>query len=137
MKLLPKRSIEMNTFILRKDSLALVLVLIIMLFSGLASAQKPVAQLPLVTIDTTYNQPTSGTTWAAHNATQLTSALKSAQPGDVIVLDAGVTYSGNFQLPAKSNPNGQWIYVVSSALANLPAPGTRVSPTDAANMPKI
>ncbi len=63
--------------------------------------------------------------------------LKSANPGDVIVLDAGATYTGSFTLPAKANPNQQWIYIVSSALSSLPAPGTRVSPTDAVNMPKI
>jgi hypothetical protein len=52
-------------------------------------------------------------------------------------LDAGTVYSGCFKVPAKSNPNGQWIYVETSANANLPAPGARVSPADAINMPKI
>ena len=66
----------------------------------------------------------------------LTSAITAAQPGDVIVLDAGVTYSGRWILPQKANPNGQWIYVVSSALATLPE-GVRVSPADAVNMPKL
>ena len=36
----------------------------------------------------------------------------------------------------RSNPNNQWIYVVSSALANLPV-GQRVSSANAASMPKI
>jgi hypothetical protein len=125
----------MKSSILRKFKVVPILILILIL-SGLAVAQMPVAQLPQVSIDTTYNLPTGGTTWAAHNPAQLTSALKTAQPGDIIVLDAGVTYSGYFQLSAKSNPNNQWIYIVSSAIANLPA-GRRVSPSDAANMPKI
>ena len=125
----------MNKFILRKGYLVLALVLTLM-FSGIAVGQMPVAQLPKVTIDTTYNLPSGGTTWAAHTPAQLSSAIKTAQPGDVIVLDAGVTYSGYFQLPAKSNPNNQWIYIVSSAIAKLPA-GQRVKPSDAANMPKI
>src|SRR5271169_774969 len=100
-------------------------------------AQKPVAQLPQTYIDTTFNPPT-GVTWAAHTSTAFNSAMNSANPGDTIVLDAGVIYQGNFTLPAKPNPNNLWIYIVSSALASLPAPGTRVNPTtDAVNMPKI
>jgi hypothetical protein len=102
-----------------------------------ASAQKPVAELPRVYIDTTYSLPTGGTTWAAHTASQFTTALSSSAPGDVIVLDAGVTYSGNWQLPVKSNPNNKWIYITTSAYSSLPAPGTRVAISDAANMPKL
>jgi len=98
--------------------------------------QKPVAQLPLTYIDTTFNLP-SGVTWAAHTNSDLSNALKSSLPGDIIILDAGATYSGNFTLPVKSNPNNRWIYIVSSALASLPAPGTRVGVADAVNMPKI
>jgi len=94
-----------------------------------------VAQLPATYIDTTYKQP-GGTVWLAHTAAQLSSAINVSQPGDTIVLDAGVTYLGYFQLPPKSNPNNKWIYVISSGLANLPA-GKRVSPTDAVNMPKV
>jgi NAD(P)-binding Rossmann-like domain len=60
-----------------------------------------------------------------------------AVPGDTIVLDAGVTYGGNFTLSAKANPNGKWIYIVSSPLSSLPTPGNRVSPADTANMPKV
>ncbi len=48
-------------------------------------AQKPVARLPQTYIDTTFSQPVSGTTWAAHTSAQLSSALTSSQPGDVIV----------------------------------------------------
>jgi hypothetical protein len=100
-------------------------------------ANMPVPQLPEVYIDTTFNQPT-GATWSAHTSTDFKNALRSANPGDVIVLDAGVTYTGNFTLPVKSNPNQQWIYIESSALSSLPPPGTRVNPSnDAVNMPKI
>ena len=102
-----------------------------------ATAQKPQAALPRVRIDTTWNLPTGGTTWSAHTSAQLSSALASAAPGDIIVLDTGVTYTGNFVVPAKSNPNSKWIYVTSSAYNKLPTPGSRVSPRDSANMPKI
>ena len=111
-------------------------IIFVLMLSGLAIALVPVAELPRVYIDTTWTPPTGGTTWAAHTSAQLSSALTHSSPGDLIVLDAGATYIGNFQLPAKINPNNKWIYVISSQLARLPA-GTRVSPASAVNMPKI
>jgi hypothetical protein len=109
----------------------------LLLFAVVGVAQPPVPQLPLTYIDTTFNPPT-GVTWPAHTSTDFKNALNSASPGDTIVLDAGVTYQGNFTFPVKSNPTNQWIYIVGSALSSLPAPGTRVNPaTDAAQMPKI
>ena len=103
---------------------------------GFAQSSKPVAQLPQTWLDTTWNPPTGGTTWAAHTSAQLSNALTNSVPGDIIVLDAGVTYNGYFQLPAKSNPNKKWIYIMSSALANLPA-GTRVGPSNVSSMATI
>jgi hypothetical protein len=109
----------------------------LLLFAVVGVAQPPVPQLPLTYIDTTFNPPT-GVTWPAHTSTDFKNALNSANPGDTIVLDAGVTYQSNFTLPAKSNPNKKWIYIVGSALSSLPAPGTRVNPaTDASQMPKV
>ena len=67
----------------------------------------------------------------------MSSAIAYSTPGDVIVLDAGTTYSGNFQLPAKINPNNKWIYVQTSAYSSLPSPGTRVAPANSPQMPKI
>jgi hypothetical protein len=110
--------------------------LVVSVLTAVAPAQKPIATLPQVYVDTTWNPPLGGTTWGAHTSAQLSNAITHSLPGDVIVLDAGVTYSGAFQLPAKVNPNKKWIYIVSSAIAKLPA-GTRVSPASAVNMPKI
>jgi hypothetical protein len=110
---------------------------LILLFAVVGVAQEPVPQLPQTYIDTTFNPPT-GTTWPAHTAAAFQSALNSASPGDTIVLDAGVVYTGNFNFPAKSNPSGQWIYIEGTALSSLPAQGTRVKPaSNAALMPKI
>ena len=107
------------------------------LMEASSSEPMPVPQLPQVYIDTTFNLP-AGNTWRAHTSAEFKNALHSANPGDVIVLDAGATYVGNFTLPVKSNSSQQWIYIVSSALSSLPIPGTRVNPaTDAANMPTI
>lgn len=90
--------------------------------------------------------PTSAKTVNALNAQDLRYALgqdstsdqsKIAVPGDTIVLTAGTNYSGTFILPNLSNPNGLWITIQSSALAQLPGAGQRVSPADASNMPKL
>jgi hypothetical protein len=110
----------------------------LLLFAITTVAQVPIPALPKVYINTSYNSPAGGQTWRAHTSTDFKNALNSAYPGDKIILDAGVTYQGNFTLPVKSNPINKWIYIVGSALASLPSPGTRVNPaTDAANMPKI
>jgi hypothetical protein len=107
------------------------------LFGGGAWAQKPVAELPRVHVDTNWSEPTGGKTWTVHSVADFTNSLEKSSPGDVIVLDAGRVYTGNFLIPAKSNPDKKWIYVTSSGYGKLPAPGTRVSPSDSVNMPKI
>jgi hypothetical protein len=66
----------------------------------------------------------------------LQAALDKARLGDTIVLQAGAMFRGPFKLPNQTAGTG-WIYVVSSHLANLPPPGTRVSPANATNMPRI
>ena len=109
----------------------------IVLLRGMSAAQKPVAELPRTHIDTGWSQPSGGKTWNAHTTEEFAHSLEQASPGDVIVLEAGAVFTGNFRVPAKSNPTNKWIYVISSAYAKLPSPGTRVSPADAANMPKI
>ena len=101
-----------------------------------AIAEHPVAEKPRVFIDTIYRHPSGATLWVGKDG-DLQATLNSAQPGDTIVIDAETTYTGNFTLPAKSNPGQKWIYIESSAIAKLPAPGMRVSPADGANMPKI
>ena len=91
------------------------------------------------TFPTTYSLPTGGKTWAPRTSADFVSALNGSAPGDVIVLQAGTTYStpGVFTMPAKTNPAHKWIYIISSAMAQLPPPGSRVSPSDAVNMPKL
>ena len=96
-------------------------LLVIVMLAVSAFAEKPVAELPRAQIDTTYHAP-EGKKWAAHTSEELTNALAKSAPGDVIVLDAGATYTGGFQLPAKANPQHKWIYVISSQLAK-PARG--------------
>ena len=90
--------------------------------------------LPL-TFDTTYSAPT-GNTITVNAGGNLQTAINNALLGDTIVLQAGATFTGPFTLPNKISGSG-WIYIRSSAYANLPPPGSRVSPFYAASMPKI
>ena len=62
-------------------------------------------------------------------------ALENAQPGDDIVLEAGAVFTGPFTLPPKNG--AAWIVVRSSAMGRLPEAGRRVSPAQAASMPKL
>ena len=65
----------------------------------------------------------------------LQAALNRAKSGDTIVLQAGAEFIGAFTLPNKAG--NDFITIQSSELAALPKEGTRVSPKDAALMPKI
>ena len=105
-----------------------------------AAAVTPVAALaaalpaPPQTFDSSYVAP-RGAILRVAAGQSLQAALNNARLGDTIVLQAGATFTGPFKLPNK--PGTGWIYVVSSRLSYLPPPGTRVSPANAANMPKI
>jgi hypothetical protein len=87
------------------------------------------------TFDTSYAAPIGATLTIAAGG-DLQAALDQAQLGDTIVLEAGASWTGPFKLPNKTAGSG-WIYVVSSHLSVLPPAGTRVSPANAANMPKL
>ena len=91
--------------------------------------------LPTATVDVRCC-PASTRTVAVHTAVQLQAAFDNAALGDEIVLDAGLTYEGNFILRVPTGTSG-WVTVRSSATAALPSPGTRVGLSDAINMAKI
>ena len=127
----------MNT---RKKSIAMVMIVmmimsIISLLPGGIALAATYPTLPQVYIDTTYSPP-AGNTITVNAGSDLQSAINSAQLGDTIVLQAGATWTGNFTLPNKTSGSG-WIYIRTSAYSSLPAPGTRVFPSDAGNMAKI
>jgi hypothetical protein len=90
---------------------------------------------PPQTFDSSYVAPRGAILKVAAGG-NLQAALNNAHLGDTIVLQAGATFRGPFKLPNKTAGTG-WIYVVSSHLSNLPAPGIRVSPANAPYMPKI
>jgi hypothetical protein len=90
-------------------------------------------KLPVAKIDTTWVAP-AGKTITVASGGDFQKALTDAAPGDEIVLEAGATFEGNFKLPNKSGD--KWIVIRSSALDKLPA-RARVTPSMAANMPKL
>src|SRR5436853_3956669 len=104
-----------------------------------AAAGPSALALPAVFLDTTYPQATGRTLavpGGANGAEALPAAIDKAAPGDVIVLDAGAQFVGNFTIPAKPDAGGKWLIVRSSAESKLTA-GARVAPADAAAMPKL
>ncbi|HKS43495.1 MAG TPA: hypothetical protein VJX74_22965 [Blastocatellia bacterium] len=92
---------------------------------------------PAIYLDTTYERPT-GRTIQVKGGGNLQAALDGAAQGDVIALESGATFIGNFTLPAKNGSSNKWIIIRSSTEdAKLPQPGTRVVPADAQMMPKL
>ena len=114
-----------------------ILLLLLLAMPLPAGAQVTLPTLPQASVEgIAYSLPSGGTTHNPTNSSQFQTALNTAALGDVIVLQAGTTYTGPFTLPNKG-AGTNWIYVISSALASLPAAGNRVSPSAAANMPKV
>jgi hypothetical protein len=108
-------------------------LMLVSLTASVAWAGNP-PTLPL-TFDTSYVAPSSQVINVPAGGNFQT-ALNNAQLGDTIVLEAGATYTGPFTLPNKISGSG-WIYIQSSAHANLPPPGKRVTLADATRMPRV
>ena len=91
--------------------------------------------LPTTFVDTSL-VPSTGQTIQVGAGGDLQAALNSAQPGDVVSIAPGATFVGNFTLPKKAGDG--WITVRSAAPdESLALPGTRVTPAQAAAMPKL
>ena len=79
---------------------------------------------------------TSAATHTVNAGANLQTVLNAALPGDVILLQAGATFTGNFVLPVKSGAT--YITIRSAALdSQLPAAGVRITPAAASLLPKI
>lgn len=80
--------------------------------------------------------PALATDRIVHQGDDLQAVINVANPGDVIKLDAGTVFVGNYTLPPKQS-NGLYVTIQTGTLANLPGAGSRVSPANAASMAKI
>lgn len=92
------------------------------------------APIPPATIDTTY-VPHTGTVFLPINASEFQIALNSSVRGDIIVLQNGTVYEGNFNLPGKTGT--QPINIVSEAFFNgavTKGVSRRVLPADVGQM---
>ena len=103
------------------------------LVSNASAITKP--SLPQYQVNTDL-PPVTGKSITVPNGGDLQAAIDSANPGDEIVLQAGGVWTGSYTLPDKGQTS-KWITIRSSAMPSLPAPGNRVAPKDAGNMPKI
>jgi hypothetical protein len=67
----------------------------------------------------------------------LQDAINQAQPGDEVVIQAGATFLGPFNLPRKPSIAGQEVVIRTSTPDDQLPSGLRVSPADAPKMPKL
>lgn len=88
------------------------------------------AELPRLTVASSMaDTPAPGSIISVNAGGDLKAALKRAFCGDTIELQAGATFAGRFEFPAKSCDAGHWIIIRTSAPDSaLPQPGQRVTP---------
>ena len=79
--------------------------------------------------------PVAAATLEVRAGGDLQAALNAAQPGDTILLVAGVTYVGNFELPVKIGT--EYITIRTADRAGQPNATTRVIPAHAGLLAKI
>lgn len=104
------------------------------------------AELPRAVPDSTFAWPsgpvyTVKASGGTYTPTQFQQALNTAAAQDsaTVLIDPGLTITGSFLLPARSDKPG-WVYIASAAVydGTFPkAPGVRVTPTDAPYMPVL
>jgi uncharacterized protein YjdB len=88
------------------------------------------AELPRVYVQTAMaDTPAPGNTMVVPAGNNLQAIVDSASCGDIIQLEAGASFSGDFKLPAKNCDDSHWIVIRTSAPDSLlPAEGTRINP---------
>jgi len=80
--------------------------------------------------------PLTGATIVVGANGDLQAALDQARPGDVILLEPGATYTGNFVLPAKEGTRPILIRTASED-RRLPGVSERIDPSHAELLPKL
>jgi hypothetical protein len=122
-----------------KCSTVSIFLLVIMLMTASLSMAKAKAkpgaydgpaELPIATVASAMSDtPAPGSIISVNAGGDLQSALNNAQCGDIIELQAGATFSGQFIVPAKNCNIDNWIWIrTSSPDSALPPEGTRATP---------
>lgn len=99
--------------------------------SGRVSARVRIAPCLAILFGLLAGTPAAAATLTVYAGGNFQAALNTAQPGDVIVLQAGARFVGEFRLPAKAV--GTPITIRSSATL----PNRRITPADSALLPTI
>jgi hypothetical protein len=71
------------------------------------------------------------------NGGDLQAALNNARPGEIILLDPGATYVGNFILPAKSGDDDRVITLRTAGDRDLPGEGQPITPAVSDKLARI
>jgi hypothetical protein len=103
------------------------------------AAATALPELPRVYLDTS-SVASTGRTIAVASGGDLQVAINNAQPGDVVSLQSGAVFRGNFTLPNKvwNKQGSPWIIIRTSAPdSSLPSPGTRITPGHSPVMAQI
>jgi len=111
-------------------ALPIILLTLTLTASAFAQSYDGPAELPLVTVPSAMSDtPAPGSILSVAAGGDFQAALKGAQCGDTIQLQAGATFSGMFTLPAKNCDINHWIIIrTSSPDTALPAEGQRTTP---------
>lgn len=72
----------------------------------------------------------------AFSGDDLQAKINQLGPGKCLVIQAGATFTGSYYVSSSVADGTDWVYIVSSQVANLPE-GTRVSESDATSMAKL
>lgn len=104
--------------------------------TALTPTPSGVAELPRVFLNTTAPAAPAagGRVISVAAGGDLQAALNTAQPGDVIELANGASFTGNFSLPNKNTTSTNWIVIRPANFASLPVAGQRMTPTLAAQL---
>jgi hypothetical protein len=102
--------------------------------SGITTARRAAVLLALLTF--AHGSAADAATRTVPRGGDLQAALNAAQPGDVILLQAGATFSGNYVLPVKGGAH--YITVrTSTPDGDLPPASERVTPALAPRLARI
>lgn len=120
-----------SAFIRRLTMLIGVIAVLALSLDAIASASTDgPAELPRVYVNSSMaSTPAPGARTMVRAGADLEQALKNAHCGDTLLLQAGATFTGTYNLPAKTCDDQHWIVIRTSAPDSaLPPEGTRISP---------